>query len=96
MALFGKRPSPYYGKNRSSKQQKRQSIITLRHEGQSIRKMKNFVSLFLQVQPQKPSSATMNLALMRTATGRPRVNSAAEDELPASEMAAQINASEFK
>ena len=34
---------------------------------------------FLQVQSQKASSAMMKLALMRTATGRPRVTSAAED-----------------
>ena len=37
----------------------------------------------------------MKLALMRTATGRPRVTSAAEDKFPASEFAAQINASEI-
>ena len=45
--------------------EKRQSIITLRHEGQSIQKM----SITLKVQLQKPSSAMMKLALMRTATG---------------------------
>ena len=52
---------------------------------------------FLQVQSQKPSSAMMELALMRTATGigRPGVTSAAEDEFPASEIAAQINASQI-
>jgi hypothetical protein len=53
------------------------------------------------VQLQKPSNAMMKLALMRTATGKEdpelhllqRINSL---ELPASEIAAQINASEFK
>ena len=34
----------------------------------------------LQVQSQKPSAAMMKLALMRTATGRPRVTSAVEDK----------------
>jgi predicted exporter len=37
--VFGKRPSPYYGKNSSNKQRERQSIITLRNERQSIRKI---------------------------------------------------------
>ena len=54
---------------------------------------------FIQVQSQKPSSAMMKLALMRTATGMEdpelpllqRINSL---ELPASEIAAQINASQ--
>ena len=54
---------------------------------------------FLQVQSQKPSSAMMKLALMRIATGNEdpelallhRISSL---ELPASEIAAQINASQ--
>ena len=53
---------------------------------------------FLQVQSLKPSSALMKLALMRTATGKEepelsllqRISSL---EVPASEIAAQINAS---
>jgi hypothetical protein len=67
--------------------EKRQSIIILRHEGQPIR---NIERKFLQVQSQKPSSAMMKLALMRTATGKEypalpllqRINSL---ELPASD-----------
>ena len=72
MAIFGKRPSLYYGKNSSNKQRviiTFQSIITLRHEGQSQN-----ISKTLKVQSQKPSSAIMNLAL------RTRVTSAAEDK----------------
>jgi hypothetical protein len=55
---------------------------------------------FLQEQSQKPSSAMMKLALIRTATGKEdtelpllRISSL---ELPPSEIAANINASEFK
>jgi hypothetical protein len=46
---------------------------------------------FLQVQLQKPSSTIMKLSLMRTATGKEDPSSL---ELPASEIAAQINASQ--
>jgi hypothetical protein len=67
MALLGKRPSPYYGKNSSNKQRE-MSIITLRHEGQLMRKIKNFEGFFKCT--HKPSSAMMKLALMRTATGK--------------------------
>ena len=60
--------------------EKRQSIITLRHEGQ----------------PQKPSSAMMKLALMRTATGKedPKLSllqRISSSEVPASDITAQIN-----
>ena len=53
--------------------------------------------MFLQVQSQKPPSATMKLALMRTATGMedpelPLLQRISLLELPASEIAAQINA----
>ena len=56
---------------------------------------------FLQVQLQKVSNAMMKLAVIRTATGKEdpellllqRLSSL---DLPASEIAAQINASEFK
>uniref|UniRef100_A0A8C7EZZ0 Grass carp reovirus (GCRV)-induced gene 2p n=1 Tax=Oncorhynchus kisutch TaxID=8019 RepID=A0A8C7EZZ0_ONCKI len=58
-------------------------------------------SIFLKVQSQKPSSTLMNLALMRTATGKedpeiPLPLKISSIELPTSEIAAQINASEFK
>ena len=43
--------------------EKQQSIITLRHEGQSIRKISSSAA-------GKPSSAMMKLALMRTAIGK--------------------------
>ena len=54
---------------------------------------------FLQVQSQKPLSAMMKLALMRTATGKedpelPLLQRISSSELPASEIAAQINASQ--
>ena len=54
---------------------------------------------FLQVQSQKPSSAMMKLALMRTATGKedpelPLLQRISSLDLPASEIAAQINASQ--
>ena len=53
---------------------------------------------FLQVQSQKPLSSMMKLPLMRTATGKedpelPLLQSISSLELPASEIAAQINAS---
>ena len=52
--------------NRRSKE-KRQAIITLRTEGQSVRKITKTL-MCPQVQSQKPSSATMKLAHMRTAS----------------------------
>ena len=48
---------------------KRQSIITLRHEGESIRNISRTLK-FLQVESQQPSSAIMKLALTRTGTGK--------------------------
>ena len=62
IALFGKRPSPYYGKNSSNKQRE----MTAHQYFKTLRS----VNLFLQVQPQKPSSAMMKQALRRTATGK--------------------------
>ena len=54
---------------------------------------------FLQVQSQKPSSALMKLALMRTPTGMedqelPLLQRISSFELPTSKIAAQINASQ--
>ena len=54
---------------------------------------------FLQVQSKKPTSAMMKMALMRTATGKegpelPLLQRIRFLELPASEIAAQINASQ--
>ena len=54
---------------------------------------------FLQVQSQKPSSAMMKLALMRTATGKedpelPLLQRISSLELTAPQIAAQINASQ--
>ena len=54
---------------------------------------------FLQVQSQKPSSAVMKLALIGTAIGKedtelPLLQRISSLELPASEIAAQINASQ--
>jgi hypothetical protein len=56
---------------------------------------------FLQVQLQKPSSTMMKLALMRTTTGMedpelPLLQTISSFELPTSEIAAQINASQSK
>ena len=95
---FGKRPSPYYVKNSTNKQ----SETTTHHyfkTWRSVNRIFKDFSKFLQVQLQKPSSAMMNLALMRTATEMEdseltllqRIRSL---ELPGSEIAAQINASE--
>ena len=58
------------------------------------------LSKFLQVQSQKPSTM-MELALMRTATGKedpelPLLQRISSLDLSTSEIAAQINASEFK
>jgi hypothetical protein len=54
-----------------------------------------------KLQSQKPSSAMMKLALIRTATGMedpelPLLNLSSAAELSAPEIAAQINYSEFK
>ena len=70
--------------------EKLQFIITLRHEGQSVRKISR---KFLQVQSPKPSSAMMKLALMRTGTGMedpelPLLQRRRSLDLPASEIAA--------
>ena len=56
---------------------------------------------FLQVQLQKQSGTMMKQALMRTATGKkdpelPLLQRTSSLELPASEIAAQINASQSK
>ena len=80
------------------RKEKWQSIITLRHEGQSMWKI-SWTLKFLQVPLQKPSSAMMKLALMRTATGKegpelPLLQRISSLKLPASEIAAQINASQ--
>ena len=55
----------------------------------------------LQLQSQKPSSAMMKLAIMRTITGKedpelPLLQRISSLELPASEIVAQINTSEFR
>ena len=54
---------------------------------------------FLQVQSQKPSNSMMKLALMRTSTGKedpekPLLQRIISFELQASEITAQINASQ--
>jgi hypothetical protein len=60
--------------------EKQQSIITLRHEDQSIRKMSR-TEKFLQVQSQKPSSDDETGSHEdHHRKGRPRVTSAAEDK----------------
>ena len=55
---------------------------------------------FLQVQLEKPSSAMMKLSLMRTTTGKedpelPLLQMISSLDLPASEISAQINASQI-
>jgi hypothetical protein len=92
MALFGKRPSPYYGNNSANKQ--RETTVCQSGKCEELGK-------FLQVQLQKPLSVMMKLAVMRTGTEKvnpelPLLKRISSLELPASEMAAQINASEFK
>ena len=75
--------------------EKQQSIITLRYEGQSTRN----ISRTLKVQSQDPSRSMMKLALMRTATEMedpelPLLQRISSLELPASEITAQIKASQ--
>ena len=68
IALFGKRPSPYYGKNSSNKQREE----TVHHYLKTwVSQSGTFQELwkFLQVQSQKPSRAMMKLALMKTIKG---------------------------
>ena len=77
--------------------EKQQSIITLRHVCQSIRK----ISKTLKVSSSAVAKTIKHYDETgshedRHGKGRPRVTSAAEDKLPASEIAAKINASEFK
>ena len=78
--------------------EKWQSIITFRHEGSQSGTFQKLWK-FLQVQSQKTSRAMMDLSLMRTATGKedpelPLLQRISSLELPASEIAAQINASQ--
>ena len=99
IALFDKRTWPWYGKNSSKSKEKWQSIITLGHEGQSI----HIISRTLKVS----SSAVAKTIKRYDETGSHRPTTGKEDpelpmlqrvssfELPASEIAAQINASEF-
>jgi hypothetical protein len=42
IALFGKIPSQYFGKNNSNKKEKQQSTITLRHELLFAKTMKRY------------------------------------------------------
>ena len=77
--------------------EKQQSIITLRHEGQS---MWTFPQLwkFLQVRSQILSSAMMKLALTRTGKEDPELpllQKIRSLELTAPQIAAQINASQI-
>ena len=78
ITLFGKRPSPYYGKNGSNKKRE----TTVHHYFKTWRSINpQHFKNFLQVQLQKPSSAMMKLALMRTSTGKEDpVTSVAEDK----------------
>ena len=81
IAIFGKWPSPYYGKNSSNNKNKWQSIITLRHEGQSVRTISRTF---------KVSSSAVAKTIKRYEEtgshedrhrkGRRRVTSAAEDK----------------
>ena len=66
ITLFGKRPSPYYGKNSSNKQRE----MTVHHYFKTWSVNEEHFKNFLQVQSQKPSRAMMKLALMRTTTGK--------------------------
>ena len=78
--------------------EKRQSIITVRHEVQSIRNISRTLKVSLSAVAKK-SSAMMKLALMRTATGKedpelPLMQRISSLELTAPQTAAQINASQ--
>ena len=75
------------------RKEKQQSIITLRHEGQSIWSISitfTVSSSAVNVSSQKTSRAMMKLALMRTATGKedpefPLLQRISSLELPASD-----------
>ena len=78
--------------------EKWQSIITLRHEGKSIRNISRTLNVSKRA-VAKPSSAMMKLALMRTATGMedpelPLLQRIRSLKLPASEIATQKHASQ--
>ena len=86
--------------------EKRVAIITLRNEGQSVRKMGKLWKC-PQVQSQKPSSATKKLAHMRTAPGKEdqespllrrdkfiRVTSLRNRRLTAAQIRDQVNATQ--
>ena len=75
----------------------KQQSVTLRHKGQSIQNISR--TMKVSSSAQKPSRAMMKLALMRTATGTedpelPLLQRISSLELPASEFAAQRNASQ--
>jgi transposase len=80
ITLFVKIPSPYYDKNTSNKQRET-TVITLRHEGQSTRKISRTlkVSSSATAKPIKFCDKTVSLE-DRHRKGRPRVTSAAEDQ----------------
>jgi hypothetical protein len=85
ITLFGKRPSTYYSKNSTNKPIWNLSR-TLKVSSSAV---------------QKLSIAMINLTLMRTATGQedpelPLLETISSLELPAFQIAVQINASEFK
>ena len=77
IALFGKRPSPYYVKCSAKKQ--RETTVSLRHEGQSMRKTSITlnVSSSAVAKPIKHYDETGSHE-DRHRKGRPRVASAAE------------------
>ena len=88
IALFGKDQVQITAITAQISKEKQQSIITLRHEGQSI-----------QIISSAVASAMIKLALMRTATGMedpelPLLQRKSSIKLPASEIAAQIKASQ--
>ena len=90
IALFGKIPNPYHVKN--SKEISKDMKLSQPFKFQDLWK-------FLQVQLQKPSSAMMKLALMRTATGMedpelPLLQRISSLKLTAPQIAAHINASQ--
>ena len=57
------------GKTAQINKEKRQFIITLRHEGQSIRNIPRTLKVSSSA-VEKSSSAMMKLALMKTTTGK--------------------------
>ena len=81
ISLFGKRPSPYMAKTAQISKEKHQSIINLRHEGQSIQKMARTLNISSSAIAKSTKGYDETGSLEdRHRKGRLRVTFAAEDK----------------